>query len=84
MAWAWVGAMRRAKSGLFGLFSLWFPWLTTLGAAWVLLGLAPGLFGAPLGTIRTFQPDFGLTRIASAATGVLWAVFRLAVAYSGK
>ena len=40
--------------------------------------------GAPLGTIRLFQPDFGLALIATAVSGVLWAVFRLGVAYTGK
>ncbi len=44
--------------------------------------LVPRLFGAPLGTIRLFAPDLGLALIASAAGGVLWAVFRLVVAYS--
>jgi hypothetical protein len=84
MVWAWRHRDEiRAKSGAFGQFSLWFPLLTTLGAAWVLLFLVPKLFGAPLSTIRLFQPDLGWTMIASAATGVLWAVFRLGVAFSG-
>ncbi len=74
----------RAKSGAFGLFSLWFPLLTTGVAAWALLSLVPSLFGAPLSAIRLFQPDVGLAMIASAILGVVWAVFRLGVAYSGK
>jgi len=85
MAWAWRHRARiRAKSGPFGLFSWWFPLLTTLAAAWVTLSLVPGLIGAPLGTIRRFQPDMGLAMIATAVTGVLWASFRLAVAYTGR
>jgi CubicO group peptidase (beta-lactamase class C family) len=87
MVWAWLRrATLRAKlqSGAFGLFSVWFPLLTTLVAAWVLVSLTPGLAGAPLGTVRLFQPDFGLALIASAVTGVLWAVFRVTVAYTGK
>ena len=84
MAWAWIHrAEIRAKSGVPGLFSLWSPLLTTLVAAWVMLRLVPSLFGAPLGTIRLFQPDLGLVLIAAAVTGVLWAVFRLGVAYTG-
>ena len=75
MVWAWRHrAQIRAKSGPFGLFSWWFPLLTTLAAAWVTLSLVPGLLGAPLGTIRLFQPDLGLALIATAVTGVLWAV----------
>jgi hypothetical protein len=87
MMWAWLRRTEvRAKStsGVFGLFSLWFPLLTTLAAAWVLLGLVPKLFGTPLGTLRLFAPDLVLTLVATAVTGVLWAAFRLAVAYTGR
>ena len=85
--WAWGHRTQiRAKSsgGLTGLFSLWFPLLTTIAAAWLILGLVPRLFGAPLATIRLFGPDLGLVLIATAVTGVLWAVFRLGVAYTGR
>ncbi|MGA7690503.1 MAG: serine hydrolase domain-containing protein [Jiangellales bacterium] len=85
MVWAWRHrADLRAKSGAFGLFSLWFPLLTTLVAAWVIVYLVPAMIGAPIATIRLFQPDLGLVLIASAVTGVAWAVFRLGVAYSGR
>ena len=85
MIWAWFHRDEiRAKSGISGRFSLWFPLLTTLVAAWVILWLVPRLIGAPLGTIRLFQPDFGLALVATAVSGVLWAVFRLGVAYTGK
>ena len=85
MIWAWRHrAQLRAKTGAFGLFSLWFPLITTLVAAWVMLFLVPSMIGAPIATIALFQPDFGLLLIASAVTGVLWAVFRLAVAYTGR
>ena len=85
MLWAWRhrGALR-AKSGVAGRFSLWFPLLTTTAAAWVLLFLVPRLFGAPLATIRLFQPDLGLVLLAGAVTGVAWAVLRLAVAHTGR
>jgi CubicO group peptidase (beta-lactamase class C family) len=85
----WAG-LRRAKlrakprSGIFGLFSLWFPLLTTLVAAWVTISLVPSQVGTPIGTIIMLQPDFGLALVASAVTGVLWAVFRLGVAFTGK
>ncbi len=85
MIWAWRHRVDiRAKSGVFGLFSLWFPLGTTLAAAWVILHLVPNLFGTPLANIRLFQPDLGIALIATAVTGVLWAVFRLAVAYTGS
>uniref|UniRef100_UPI00404A8FBC serine hydrolase domain-containing protein n=1 Tax=Cephaloticoccus sp. TaxID=1985742 RepID=UPI00404A8FBC len=85
MIWAWWHRREiRAKSGFFGLFSLWFPLLTTLGTAWVVFSLMPSLVGASFGTLNLFQPDLGLVLIAIPATGVLWAVFRLGVAYSGK
>ncbi len=85
MIWAWRHRRElRAKSGSLGLFSLWFPLLTTLGSAWVVFSLMPGWVGASFGTLNLFEPDLGVTLIAIAATGVLWAVFRLGVAYSGK
>ena len=84
MIWAWFHREAlRAKSGPFGLFSLWFPLLTTLGMAWTFFYLIPQLFGLSIGTLRLFQPDLALTMVATAATGVMWAVFRLGVAYSG-
>lgn len=85
MIWAWLRrAELRAKSGIFGLFSWWFPLFTTLGSAWVILWLVPNLFGVPLRTLALFQPDLGLVLIATAVFGVLWAVFRLGVAYTGE
>lgn len=87
MAWAWF---RRAKirakttAGFSGRFSLWFPLLTTLVAAWLLLVMAPSLNGTPLNHWAIFQPDVVLVFVASAVMGVVWAVFRLGVAYTGK
>ena len=84
MIWAWRHRTEiRAKTGIPGLFSLWFPLLTTLGSALVMLWLVPNLFGVPLSTLILFLPDFALALIATATTGVLWAIFRLGVAYTG-
>lgn len=74
----------RAKSGLFGAFSLWFPVLMMLALAWTALCLIPQLFGVSMGTLWRFSPDLALTLIASAVTGVMWALFRLGVFYSGR
>ncbi|MTH66892.1 serine hydrolase domain-containing protein [Agromyces bracchium] len=85
MIWAWRRREQlRAKTGFAGTFSLWFPLLTTVVAAWVIVSLVPGLLGSPIGTIALFQPDLGLALIATAIMGVLWAVFRLGVAYTGR
>jgi len=85
IAWAWLRRARlRAKTGPFGVFSLWFPLVTTLVAAWVVLSLVPGLLGSPLGTIALFQPDLGVVLIATAITGVVWATVRLGIAYTGR
>jgi CubicO group peptidase (beta-lactamase class C family) len=86
MLWAWFhrDEIRAKSSGIAGRFSLWFPLLTTVVAAWVILWLTPRLGGVPLGTIRLFQPDFGLALVATAVSGVLWTVFRLGLAYTGK
>ena len=87
MIWAWrhrAAIRAKSQSGISGLFSLWFPLLTTLVAAWAIFLLVPKVGGAPIGTIRLFAPDFGWALIATAVTGVLWAVFRLGVAYTGR
>ncbi len=86
MIWAWLhrGAIRAKASNGFGRFSLFFPVLTTAVAAWAFLFLVPNLVGAPLTTIWVFSPDLGLGLVAAAVTGVLWAVFRLGVAYLGR
>ena len=85
MIWAWIrrSAIRAKRSNGFGRFSLWFPLLTTLVAACVIFSLVPSLGGVPLGTIILFNPIFGWAIVASAVTGVLWAVFRRGVAYTG-
>lgn len=84
MIWAWRHRDDiRSKSGAFGMFSLWFPLLTTLAAAWVIIWLMPNLLGSPLGTLTLFQPDLGIAMAATAGLGVLWAVFRLGFAYTG-
>ncbi|WP_199801124.1 serine hydrolase domain-containing protein [Parerythrobacter jejuensis] len=85
MVWAYrYRAALRAKTGPFGLFSLWFPLVTTVAAAIFILVAVPRIFGASLATIGLFQPDVGLLLIATATMGVLWAVFRLILAYFGK
>ena len=84
--WAWRhrDAVRAKSTNAFGRFSLWFPLLTTLVAAWAILWLVPTLIGAPLGTLRLFQPDLGLLLLTAATAGVLWAALRLGVAYTGR
>lgn len=84
LAWRRRGAIRAKRSSRFGRFSLWFPLSTTAAGAWVMLDLLPRLFGAPLGTLRLFQPDLVLVMVASAATGVIWSILRLVVAYTGR
>ena len=84
-----IGAWRlrrglRAKSGLTGMFSLWFPLLATLAMAWCFIFLIPQLFGVSLATLNLYAPDLVITLIAGSATGVMWSVFRLLVFYRGS
>jgi hypothetical protein len=85
IATAWI---RRdglqAKSDAFGLFSLVFPLVATVAMAWVFVDLVPRLFGVPLATFSLYQPDMTILLIASSVCGVGFAVFRLAVACSGR
>lgn len=60
------------------------PTVHHLAAAWIILDLVPRLVGSPLRTISLFQPDLVVVLIAAAVTGVLWAVFRLGVAYTAR
>ena len=86
MIWAWRhrSSVRAKSSTLAGRFSLWFPLLTTVVAAWVIVVLVPDLSGVPLSSLRVFVPDFGLALTATAVAGVLWALVRLVVAYTGR
>jgi len=74
----------RAKSGIFGAFSVWFPLIIMLGLAWTAIHLIPRLFGVSLETLGVYSPDLALALVFTAATGVMWAVFRLAVFYTGR
>ena len=69
----------RAKAGLAGQLSLWFPLVISLALAWVCLALLPSLFGVSIATLSRYQPDWTIGLWASAASGLLWAVLRLAV-----
>lgn len=83
----WVSLHReglRAKSGLAGGFSLWFPLAATLALAWVVVDLIPRLFGVSIITLQRFQPDLVLVMLVGAVTGVVLASARIAIAYSGK
>ena len=71
----------RAKSGLGGLFSLWFPLVTTSAMSWAFLFLVPNLFGVPLNTLSLYQPDMVILLITSSVAGLALAVFRLGLFY---
>ncbi|MBX3092709.1 MAG: beta-lactamase family protein, partial [Cryobacterium sp.] len=86
MVWAVLrrSRVRAKRSSAFGKFSLWFPLLPTLAAAWVFLFLIPSLNGTPLLHWARFQPDLMLLFVVCGLMGVVWSLFRLGVAYSGK
>jgi hypothetical protein len=71
----------RAKSGISGMFSLWFPLLMTGILAWVCVILLPNLFGVSLRGMGVFSPDLSIALLATAVSGLLWAVFRLFLYY---
>ncbi|MEL6540660.1 MAG: serine hydrolase domain-containing protein [Pseudomonadota bacterium] len=85
MVWAVVKRDTiRAKTGLMRHVSLWLPVVTTGALAIVAFVIIPNAAGAPLNAVRVFQPDFGLGLITTGLTGIVWAVLRLILAYSGQ
>ncbi len=73
-----------AKTGLLGTFSLWFPLIMTVALAWAAIHLIPRLFGVSIITMSRYSPDLAVLLTATAVTGVLWALLRLGLFYSGK
>ncbi|WP_203294384.1 serine hydrolase domain-containing protein [Maricaulis parjimensis] len=83
IAIAWLKrAGLRAKTGVSGMFSLWFPLPVSLALAWVSLFLIPALFGISLSTLALYQPDWVIALWATAVTGLAWALFRLGVYFA--
>lgn len=74
----------RAKSGAFGMFSLWFPLFMTLALAWISISLIPNMFGVSLRSLGVFSPDLSIALLTTGLAGVVWAALRLCVYYSAK
>ncbi len=84
MMWAWHHrAAIRAKTGPMRIVSIWLPLITTSALAASVVLVVPRVFGASLRTIYTFVPDMGLAMIGVAVLGVMWAVMRIVIAYTG-
>jgi len=84
MVWAWHHrAAIRAKTGPMRVVSIWLPLITTSALAASVVLVVPRVFGASLRTIYTFVPDMGLAMIGVAVLGVMWAVMRIVIAYTG-
>lgn len=78
-------AALRAKAGhAFGRFSLWFPLVAMLAMAGFFYWGVPLLFGASMPTLWAFAPDLILLLAATAATGLIWAIARLGIAYGAR
>lgn len=73
----------RAKSGLGGMISLWFPLVMAGGLAVVLLRVVPNLFGTTLTGLALYQPDLVILLYASVIASAIWAVLRLVIAHTG-
>ncbi len=74
----------RAKSGPVGAFSIWFPVAITLVLAWTAIDFIPRQFGVTIGVLNLYQPDLVLALAATGLSGVIWALFRLGVYYTGR
>lgn len=74
----------RAKSGLGGMISLWFPLAMAGVLAIVLLRVVPNLFGTTLSGLALYQPDLVILLYASVITSAIWAMLRLVIAHTGQ
>ncbi|MBR0551908.1 serine hydrolase domain-containing protein [Stakelama marina] len=85
IVWAWWHREKlRTKSGAAGMFSLWFPLVAMLAVAGLLTVVIPAMFGGSIRTLLLFQPDFAGAMVAAAVMGPIWAIVRLALAYSRR
>ncbi len=82
VSWRARPALRKKRESRFGLFSLWFPLIAMGGLAWFLVVVMPRLFGVSLATLRVYQPDFVLFVVATAVSGLAWALLRLVLAHT--
>jgi CubicO group peptidase (beta-lactamase class C family) len=82
VSWRARSALRMKSESRFGLFSLWFPLVAMAGLAWFLVVVMPRLFGVSLATLQAYQPDFALFVVATAVSGLAWALFRLVLAHA--
>nr|WP_237452975.1 serine hydrolase domain-containing protein [Qipengyuania vulgaris] len=82
VSWRGRSALIAKRDSISGKFSLWFPLVAMLGLAWFLVWPLPSIFGGSIATLQLYQPDFAWCLIASAIVAPIWAMLRLALAYS--
>lgn len=83
VSWRGRSKLRDKRETRRGRLSLWFPLVAMAGLALLLIGLLPRVFGGSITTLQLYQPDFAWCLIAAAILALGWAIFRLALAYSG-
>lgn len=82
VSWRGRSALIAKTDSMSGKLSLWFPLVAMLGLAWFLIWPLPSIFGGSIATLQLFQPDFAWCLIAAATFAPIWAILRLALAYS--
>ncbi|MEP5939229.1 MAG: serine hydrolase domain-containing protein [Erythrobacter sp.] len=80
-AWRGRGSQR---SGMAGQIALYLPLLVMVALAYVFVIAIPTMFGAPFAAAAIFQPDTGVLLAGAAIMGVVWAVWRIAMARLAK
>ncbi len=83
VSWRSRAALRAKRDSTPGKVSLWFPAVAMFGLSWFAISLLPHTFGGSISTLQLYQPDFAWFLIATAILAPAWALFRLALAYSG-
>jgi len=85
MIWAVVKRREiRAKRGFMRHVSLWLPLIMTSAIAALVFLVIPQAFGTPLSAIEVFQPTLAFGFVATAITGLAWAILRLILAFTAR
>lgn len=84
VSWRRRSSLVAKTESMSGKLSLWLPLFAMLALAWFMIWPLPRIFGGTIATLQLYQPDFAWCLIATAILAPIWALLRLALAYSNS